>query len=141
MNRLMTTILAGLAVLVMMISAGVQASDRIEIELNKLEPDGVNCRAYMVYRNPTPVFYKAYRLELLVFDPDAVIQKRLAVDSAPIRPHKTTVTTFHFSDLACEQIGSVLLNGFIACKAENGGADDCLDTVVLSSKAKAKFYK
>lgn len=118
------------------------ASDKqVAVELNKLEPLENSCRAYLVFRNPTEAEYRAFKLELAVFDTDGVVQKLLAVDAAPLRAGRTTVKLFDFSGVTCERIDAVLLNHIPDCASQDGDLEGCIDKVAVSSKAGARFYK
>jgi len=122
-------------------SGGESAGGSISLELNKLETTDGGCRAYMVLRNPTDVRYEKFNLELLIFDVDGVISKRLAVPFEPLRANKTSVSLFDMSGLDCAKVGELLLNDFFDCETAEGGVPGCLDKVTLSSRADARFYK
>jgi len=125
------------------LAAGAQAEGKsaINIELNKLEPLEGSCRAYFVVRPEGSSEYKAFNMELLVFDTDGIIQKWLAIDAAPLRAGKTSVKLFDVSGVSCDKIGSILLNDVTACADASGDIANCVDRINPSSKAKAKFYK
>lgn len=114
---------------------------KIGLELNKLEANDGACRAYVVLRNESDVTYESFNPELLVFGVDGVIIKRLAVPFPPIQAGRTKANLFDMKDVACDQVGEVLLNGFFDCKADGQALGDCIDRVELSSRAKARFFK
>lgn len=115
-------------------------STKVTLELNKLEPVNGNCRAYMVFANPTETAFTAFKLDLLVFDVDGVIQKRLAVDAAPLRAAKTSVKLFDITGVTCDRIDRLLLNDFYDCGDASGRLTGCLDRVVTSTRAGADFF-
>ena len=121
--------------------ASAQEKTAISIELNKLEPLEGSCRAYFVVRPEGTTEYREFKMELLVFDTGGVIQKWLAIDAAPLRAGKTSVKLFDVSGLACDKIGSVLLNDITACADASGDLPACVERVNPTSKAKATFYK
>jgi hypothetical protein len=112
----------------------------IAIELNKLEKTGgaagTDCRIYVVVDNKSNDSYDALQLDIIFFRTDGVIERRLAVDMAPLRPAKKSVKLFDVAGLECGSIGQVLVNDVMACR-ETGGktVDDCLNRVALSSRA------
>ncbi|NQW08403.1 MAG: Tat pathway signal sequence domain protein [Alphaproteobacteria bacterium] len=126
--------------------AGAWAQDKpatsktITLELNKLEPVDGSCRAYMVFANPTDTSFTTFKLDVLVFDVDGVIQKRLAVDAAPLRPNKTSVKLFDIVGVTCDRIDRLLLNDFYDCGDDTGRLTGCLDRVVTRSRANAEFF-
>ena len=114
---------------------------RIGIELNKLEPAENACRSYIVVRNPAEQTYTAFNMEVLVFDTDGVIQNRIAMDLAPIRPNKTSVLIVNLAGIQCDRIGEVLVNSFLDCERGEERLGDCLTRVDLSSKTSARLCK
>lgn len=116
-------------------------SGGLEIELNKLEPVAEGCRAYLVFSNHTPSAFTELKLDLVMFDTGGVIAKRMALNAAPLPADKTTVKLFDVADLACEDLGRVLLNEVIACGDDGGPRSDCAALVAPSSRAAAAFVK
>src|SRR5690606_17951637 len=57
----------------------------LTVELNKLESQGSGCRAYMVVQNDSDTSYKAFKLDLVLFQSDGVIGRRFAMDLAPLK--------------------------------------------------------
>jgi hypothetical protein len=113
----------------------------IEVELNKLEPQDKSCRAYVVVNNKSQDDYTAYKLDLVMFQPDGVIGRRFAVDLAPIRPGKRTVKLFDIDNLKCDEVGSFLINDVVECAAGGSSPDNCLARIAVSSRAKVEFTK
>jgi hypothetical protein len=113
----------------------------ITLELNKLETSDKGCRAYVVVTNPTQTTYDAYKLDLVLFQPDAVIGRRLALDLAPVRPDKKTVKLFELEGTPCDQIGSFLVNEVLECRTSAGPANDCLAQLKVKSLTKVQISK
>ncbi len=110
-----------------------EAKSGLRIELNKLEPKGQDCRAYLVFANHAATSYDALRLDLIVFGTDGVIARRLSVDVGALPAHKTSVRLFDLAGLPCDGIGQVLLNDIPACGVAKDGAS-CLDGVSTASR-------
>jgi len=113
----------------------------LSIQLNKLEADGDTCRAYIVLENRSDLSFEALRLDLVMFDVDGVIARRLAVDAAPLAANRTSVRVFAISSLACDNIGRVLLNDVLACADTSGERTDCMDRIAPESIAGVPFIK
>lgn len=113
----------------------------LSVELNKLEPHEDACRAYLVFDNTASSVYESLKLDLVMFDPDGVISRRLAVEGAPLAADKTTVKLFDIAGVACADIGRVLLNDILACRDDAGEHDDCLSRLQLESRAGVPFVK
>ena len=113
----------------------------ISLELNKLEASDKGCRAYVVVTNPTDTTYDAYKLDLVMFQPDGIIGRRFAVDLAPLRPSKRTVKLFELDDIQCDGIGSFLVNEVMECRSSAGPVDDCLAGMKVKSLTKVEISK
>lgn len=113
--------------------AAPDAKSGLRIELNKLEPKGQDCRAYVVFANRTARSYDALRLDLIVFGTDGVIARRLSVDVGALPARKTSVRLFDLAGLPCDGIGQLLLNDIPACGKDEGGAA-CMDGVSTASR-------
>ena len=105
----------------------------VSLELNTLEPRGQNCAVNMVFGTGDDA-YQSFKLDLVFFGTDGAIRKRLAVDAAPLRARKTSVKAFEVSGLACDAIGSVLVNDVLDCRTEAGAVADCIDRVETRSR-------
>ncbi|MDX1606670.1 MAG: hypothetical protein R3202_10790 [Candidatus Competibacterales bacterium] len=121
--------------------AGATAAATVEIELNKLEPRADGCRAYLVFEHRGEHDYDGFTLDLVLFDNDGVISRRLAVDAAPLRAGKTTVKVFDLEGLDCDSIQRVLLNDLSACSVDGSPLPDCIDRVGTGSRAGAALVK
>jgi hypothetical protein len=113
----------------------------IAIELNKLEPQGKQCRAYLVIQNKGGTNYQELKLDLVLFRPDGVIGRRFAVELAPLKANKRTVKLFDLEDTACDQVGSFLINDVMECKAESGPIADCLNDITASTLTNVQLTK
>ncbi len=107
----------------------------VAIELNKLETDGSDCQPYLVFENATEIDFGSLKLDLVMFDTDGIIARRVAVEGAPLPPGKMTVKVFDMPGLACVRIGRVLLNGLTQCADQAGERSDCLAYIKTSSLA------
>lgn len=136
-----STLLAA-ALLVFAAIPAAQAQDgAVQVELNKLEPQENACRAYLVLQNGTESTFDSLRLDLVAFDTDGIVAKRLAVEAAPLPPGKTSLKLFDMSELSCEGIGHLLLNSVLACGDQNGERADCLDVIGVSAKPGLSLIK
>ena len=114
---------------------------QVTLELNKLEAQDKSCRAYLVVSNDGTTVYQSFKLDLVMFQPDGVIGKRFALDLAPIKAGKKTVKLFDLDGVACDKVGSFLVNDIMECKSDGAAADDCLSRLTLSSLGQVKISK
>lgn len=119
----------------------VVAQQGLRIELNKLEPVEGACRAYMIFENQSGQAYDSLKLDLVMFDSDGVINKRLAVEGAPLPAGKTSVKLFDIKDVTCEQLGRILLNDVLSCRSPTGERNDCLAEIETASRNLVSFFK
>ncbi|MEM7191479.1 MAG: hypothetical protein AAF405_01205 [Pseudomonadota bacterium] len=117
------------------------SSDRIGIELNKLNSEGDGCQAYFVFDNPGASEYRALKLDLVVFNPDDVIERRFAMDVAPLDAKKRTVKLFELKKMPCKSIGSFLINGVLECKQGTRTRSDCVGRLEPSSRVDVELKK
>jgi hypothetical protein len=113
----------------------------ISVELNKLEPQGGGCRAYLVVNNESATQYQTLKLDLVLFQPDGVIGRRFAIDLAPLKSSKRAVKLFDLDGVACDKIGSFLINEVVDCKTDAGPATDCLAAITVKSLTSVQLTK
>jgi len=120
---------------------GAEPASTIGVELNRLEDQGGNCRAYLVITNPGSEEFSSFTLDLVVFEGGGTIMRRLAVNVLPLRPAKTSVKVFDIAETACRVIGSILLNDVIHCRDKTGDVTGCVDRLTTSSKLAVSLLK
>jgi hypothetical protein len=117
--------------------ASAEEARPVEIELNKLETRERGCEAWLVARNSGPQAHESLRLDVVLFDRDGVIVRRLAVEIGPLPAEKTVVKAFVAEGVACGAIGALLLNDVLSC----GGEGACLDAVRVGARPPLSFTK
>ena len=117
------------------------AQESLKIELNKLETVEGACRAYLLFENKSGSAFDSLKLDLVMFDPNGVINKRLAVEGAPLPVGKTSVKLFDIKDLACAEVDRILLNDVLSCRGPAGEIDDCLVDIDTTSRNSVLFFK
>jgi hypothetical protein len=111
------------------------------IELNKLEPADKGCRAYMVVNNAMDTTYQSFKIDLVLFQTDGVIGRRFSIELAPLRPKKKSVKLFEIDGIACDKIGSLLINDVMECKADAGPVPNCLDSLKTTTLTNVQLSK
>jgi hypothetical protein len=122
-------------------AAALAEPKALTVELNKLEPQGSGCRAYVVVQNDDDTSYTAFKLDLVLFQSDGVIGRRFAMDLAPLKAKKRTVKLFDLDNTPCDKIGSFLINDVVECTGETGPVENCLAGVTVKSLAGAELQK
>jgi len=122
-------------------SPSPSAAGVLSLELNRLDGVGDDCRVTLVEKNGTGLAFAALKLDLVVFDGEGLVVKRVGVDAGPLKAGRTVVRTFDLKGLACPSVGRLLINDVLACKAEGLAPEACLDVVDPRSRAAATFDK
>jgi hypothetical protein len=113
--------------------------DLARLELNATETVNNRCQITFLIENKTPRTIETLKLDLAVFNPEGVIQRRMIAEMGPLRGKRTNVRTFS-TEGECNQIGSILVNDVTACAPVEAPA--CMDGLALSSKVKnVRLYK
>lgn len=136
-----SSLLAGALALAGISAASAADTPKLSIELNKLENTDKGCRIYLLVGNATDIAYPALKLDLVLFQPDGIIGKRIAVDLAPVKPQKRTLKLFDLDNLPCDRIASMLLNDVVECRSDAGPVDNCVAGLALSSLSNVKISK
>ena len=110
-------------------------------ELNKLEPSNGDCRAYLVLENTGSVAFEGLKLDVVIFGADGVVEKRLAVQVAPLPSGKTSLKVFDVPELSCDRIGRLLLNDVLECSDDAGMRNDCLPLLSTTARTAVPFVK
>ena len=122
-------------------ASSAPAAPSTSIELNKLEAADKGCRAYMVVNNPTDTAYQSFKIDLVLFQTDGVIGRRFSIDLAPLRAVKKSVKLFEIDGIACDKIGSLLINDVMECKSDAGPLDNCLQHLKTSTLTNVQLSK
>ncbi len=113
----------------------------ITIQLNRLDDHGQSCRASFVITNPGHDAFTGFTLDLVIFDRNGTIERRIAADIAPLREDKTSVKVFDIPQTSCASIGSILINDVLECREGNAAVPDCVGRVTATSKLPVKLSK
>ncbi|MPZ40039.1 MAG: hypothetical protein GEU95_18680 [Rhizobiales bacterium] len=114
------------------------AEQNVRVELNTLESTESQCRMTFVIENKSAAL-ESLKLDLVVFNTESVVYRRLITEMGPVRAGRTIVKTFAI-DTKCAQVGAVLVNDVSACVP--GEPNSCLDGLALSSRVKnVRLYK
>lgn len=116
-------------------TADVEALDPpVTLELNRLEAvDGI-CRSYFVVGNNLAEPLRELQLDTFFFGADDVVQDRVALTFENVRAEREKVVLFDL-ELACDEIGYILVNEMLTCSAASGPVEGCADELAVSSRA------
>lgn len=120
--------------------AAVAKDGKVLVELNKLELEDGICQSYMLLQNGTNASFEGFTLDLVLFDTDGIIVRRLAAEMAPLRAGKTSVKVFGLNGLACDAIGRILVNDVLDCQADGTPRNDCPDLIETASRGSVELF-
>ena len=116
-------------------SLGLADEGKISIELNKVDDTEQGCRPLFLFDNQSGHQLNKFQVELVLFDEKGVYSRQILLDMAPLYKDKKVVASFLVSELACDRIGSMLVNALPSC-ANSAGTDlDCLALLEVASKS------
>jgi hypothetical protein len=120
------------------LSAAAHAEQNVRVELNTMESTENQCRMTFVVENKSASL-DSLKLDLVVFNTESIVYRRLLTEMGPVRAGRTIVKTYAI-ETKCAQVGSVLVNDIAACSP--GDTNACLDGLSLSSRVKdVRLYK
>ena len=76
------------------------ADENVLVELNSIESADNRCRLNFVVQNKSRVAIDSMKLDLVGFDTDGGIVRRLIIEMAPVRAAKTIVRAFTWTSTA-----------------------------------------
>jgi hypothetical protein len=115
------------------------ADSKLSVELNTAETAKDRCLLTFVVENKNNMPVESLKLDLVVFNREGRMHRRMVTEMGPIRADKTIVKSFSV-DGDCGEIRSILLNDITACTPGDAGA--CLDGINLSSRVEnVRLYK
>jgi hypothetical protein len=124
-------------------SQPVWAQDgKLGIEVNKFEEiEGGGCRAFFLFQNGTPTSFEGFEMSLAIFDKAGTIDRLLSIDAAPLPVARTTLKLFEIPQIACANIGQILLHDIPVCKPQNAESVDCYPLITLNSRTSAPLVQ
>ena len=111
------------------------------IELNKVEELGGACVASFVFQNKLGAGLDSFNVELILFDKDGVIVRRLVTAIASMPNGKTRVAVLRLHDGPCTGLSRALVNDILSCRAEGNGELDCLAGLSVMSRSAIDLVK
>lgn len=115
---------------------------KLGIQVNKFEEiEGGGCRAYFLFANNTATSFEGFEMSLAIFDKAGVIDRLLSIDAAPLPVARTTLKLFEIPQIACANIGQILLHDVPVCKPQNAENVDCYPLITLTSRTSAQLVK
>ncbi len=137
--RIVMRILAASIASSLFVPVAARAADHnIRVELNALESTETQCRITFVVENKSAAL-DSLKLDLVVFNTESIVYRRILTELGPVRSGRTMVKTFAI-ETKCASVGAVLVNDISACVP--GEPNACLDGLTLTSRVNnVRLYK
>ncbi|MEL7213151.1 MAG: hypothetical protein AAGK92_10845 [Pseudomonadota bacterium] len=134
----MRKIISSLVLSVIMASSAMaeekELGEALSIELNAVETREGSCLlSFLVLSGYSAPIEQAI-FETVLFDTGGQVAQLTLFDFGEIPPARPRIRQFMVSGLACDGIGSVLINGVNTCTAPGLGAGVCEAGLALSSR-------
>ncbi len=133
---------AGLWAGIVLTAPAARSQDNgLAVELNKVENFEGGCMASFVFHNSLGYTLDRFNLDLILFDREGVIVRRVMIDLAPLRDGKTRVAQFRLHHEECDEVSRVLVNDIPQCRAEAGHELDCVAALEVMSRGDIELAK
>jgi hypothetical protein len=109
------------------------------LELNALQQSDTGCRITFLAENRLGSEIGKASFELALFGADGGIDRLVALDFGALPEGKSRVVQFELKQLACDEIGRVLVNDITACEGGDLTPAACLAALVPSTRTSAGF--
>ncbi|WOI55000.1 hypothetical protein [Palleronia sp. LCG004] len=136
MNHLST--LAAIAVILVphaIAAQEVEAVAGLSVELNTTAPAQNGCTVSFVVRNGYDAPIDQAVFETVIFDSEGQVDRLTLFDFGDLPAGRTRVRQFTLSEISCDNIGQILVNGASTCEAPQLGEEACMDGLNLESRS------
>ena len=120
-------------------TAAAEEPGRLTLELNTLDAAENGCRLTFVMRNRLGEAIEALGMELALFAPDGRVASMIALDGGALPAGKTRVKRFVVPEVACAEVGRVLLNDVTRCEGAELSPATCIARLEVSSRVDPAF--
>ena len=117
------------------------AAAGLSLELKKTKDSPQGCLATVSIGNELGQTLDRFRMDLVLFDGKGAVFDRLLIDLAPLPSSRTIMANIPLRGGACAEISRIQLYAIPACRAQGGGAYDCMTGLAVSTGAAIDFRK
>ena len=137
MRFVLTSLLLGFLLLN---SAAKAEEGKIDVQSNDLQQAESGCRAVFVLHNGLAEALEALTFRIVAFDAKGSANLFLSLDVGAMPAGKTRVLRFDLGkDVACKDVGRLVLDGVTSCSGTGIDPDKCLNELNLSTRLSVPF--
>lgn len=107
---------------------------RLSLELNTIYDVESACRLTFVTRNQTGTTIDSAVFEAVIFDKSAGVASLSLFDFRDLPADKPRVRQFDVTDMVCDNIGQVLINGASSCVIDGIDSQVCNTALTVNSR-------
>lgn len=121
------------------IASETDVGHHLDVELNATQQAEAGCQLTFVVMNGHPLPIERAVFETVLFNKGGMVERFTLIDLGQLPPAKPRVRQFVMPNLACNDLGRVLINGAHACTAPGLDPDACSAGLTLSTKSDVEF--
>ncbi len=111
----------------------------LRVELNAAETANGACRLSFLIRNEHAADISSAIYETVLFDAAGAVHQLTLFDFGALPSRRPRVRQFEVQGVACDGLGSILINGITRCEAGELGSEICAGTLVLNSRTEIEM--
>ncbi len=111
----------------------------LELELNKIEQAGADCRMIFKSTNRMGLDLKSFGIEVYLLDAKGVALQSILLTFGSISSSKGRFAKFDLKARTCSDIGGVFVNEFKTCQADTDIAEKCRAGLALKNLSTLSF--
>jgi hypothetical protein len=117
-------------------TAGLAGNSGLALSLNAADTEEGGCVLSFLVRNSLGGDIEKVVYETVLFTTEGRVERLMLLDMGTLPEGRPRVARFKVAGMACEALGSLLINGAETCEAGDLGAGVCIDALSLSSDAR-----
>ncbi|MDY8109836.1 hypothetical protein U0C82_11870 [Fulvimarina sp. 2208YS6-2-32] len=115
------------------------AKSVLSIELNRVVANEAGCRLGFVTQNRIGSDLSKTAFEIVLFNPEGLIERMLVLDFGAMPEGRTKVREFNLPNAPCDSIARILVNDVSACEGEGVAEGACASALSASSRTDVAF--
>lgn len=115
------------------LAAQEDATGKLTIELNSIQPEEGSCRMSFVVLNGHDTDLKTAVFEAVLFNAEGAVDRLTLFDFGALPAGRPRVRQFVVPQLGCDHLGQILINGAQSCEADSSD-DLCSKGLTLTSR-------
>lgn len=116
-----------------------EAKQELMLELNNAQQVESGCRVSFLFHNTLAGTISDVAMEVAIMDKAQMTQDFLLISTGRLTQGKRRILQYDLPDIACADIGTILINDVSDCQINEMTAAQCLDAIRPSSRIDIKL--